>query len=280
MATIFRVRHTKHGGLFAVKVLHAELAARPEVVQSFGREAMHAARLGGHPNAVPVFDFGEVEGLHFMIMPFIEGEDLDRLLAARGPLPRGEALRCAAQITGLLCYAESHGITHGDLAPGNLRLDVFGRYRVLDLGLSHRAGTGSSFQALGGTPLYSSPEQVRGEVPDMRSDIYSLGMILVETLTGKPLLEANSLDELKRKHLEADWKLPAAIEADLELAKLLRSMLATDRERRLGSALALSEGLAALDFDRGDLTLVTKPSSRDGEGAQRRRRLSATDAPP
>ena len=92
MATIFQLRHRFHQGLFVAKVLHPELAVRPGVLRSFRDEAIHAARLGAHPNAVPIFDFGELDGLFFMLMPFIEGEDLDSMLHRAGPLPRAEAV--------------------------------------------------------------------------------------------------------------------------------------------------------------------------------------------
>ncbi len=273
MATIFRLEHTLHRGVFVAKVLHPELASRIEVVSSFRNEAVHAARLGGHPNAVPVFDFGVADDLHFMVLPFVEGEDLDRLLQSHGPLSRDEALACAAQISSLLCYAESHGITHCDLAPGNIRLDIFGRYRVLDLGISHCATAGTPFEALGGTPLYTSPEQVRGETPDIRSDLYSLGAILVELLTGKPLLQADSLEELKQKHLRGDWQLPPLIQADPLLAQLLTGILATDRSQRLPSAFELSGALDALGFPRPEFRRpfsATRTSTTTG----RRQRLS------
>ncbi len=277
MATLFQLRHALHHGLFVAKVLHPALAERPEIVSSFQTEALHAAKLGGHPNAVPIFDFGEASGLHFLIMPFVEGEDLDRLLQANGPFSRDEALHCVAQIGSLLCYAESLGITHCDLAPGNVRFDVFGRYRVLDLGISFSTGGATAYKPLGGTPLYTSPEQIRGEVPDVRSDIYALGLILAELLTGAPLLGDASLDEVKRKHLRGDWQLPPAIEADLPVAGLLRRMLALNRADRLPSSFELSTALAALGFERPEFRQRPTPEHLAGaKSVTHRRRLSAS----
>ena len=272
MATLFQLRHKHNGALFAAKILHEELTNRPEVIESFRREATHAARLGDHPNAIPILDSGDHEGLFFLLMPFVEGEDLDHLLQHHGPLARAEALHFAAQISSLLSHAESHGITHGDLSPGNIRLDIFGRYRLMDFGLSQAAGDPPS-KPLGGTPLYTSPEQLRGELPDIRADIYALGLVLAETLTAKPLLQASTLDDLRDRHLRGDWQLPPALAADETLAKLLRRMLATDREQRFSSAFELSGALAALGFDRPEFRprpIGTQP----GAPSARRSRLS------
>lgn len=272
MATIFQLRHREHGGLFAAKVLHAELTHRPEVVASFRREARHAARLGDHPSAIPVLDAGDDGGVFFLLMPFIEGEDLDQLLRQQGPLGRAEALHFAAQISSLLCHAESHGITHCDVSPGNIRLDIFGRYRLMDFGISQAAGEGAG-RSLGGTPLYTSPEQLRGETPDIRADVYALGLVLAEVLTGRPLLEAPTLDALRERHLRGDWQLPERLRADEPLARLLGRMLATEREDRFGSAFELSGALAAMGFERPEFRprpLAAKP----GAPASRRSRLS------
>ena len=272
MATIFQLRHTQHEGLFAAKVLHEELTDRPEVIASFRREATHAARLGDHPNAIPLLDAGDDGKVFFLLMPFVEGEDLDRLLRQQGPLARAEALHLAAQISSLLCHAESHGITHGDVSPGNIRLDVFGRYRLMDFGISQTAGEPER-KPLGGTPLYTSPEQLRGELPDVRADIYALGLVLAEALGGEPLFDAPTLEALRERHLRGDWKLSPSIEADEPVARLLRRMLATEREGRFGSAFELSGALAALGFDRPEFR-PRPPAARAGAPSTRRSRLS------
>ena len=269
MATLFQVRHRVHGGLLAAKVLHEALTTRPEVMASFRREAAHAARLGGHPNAIPVFDAGEREELLYLLMPFVEGQDLDQLLQRNGPLSRGDALHFAAQLSSLLCHAESHGITHGDLAPGNIRLDTFGRYRLMDFGISHAADE-PIYKPLGGTPLYTSPEQLRGEIPDIRADLYALGAVLCEVMTGKPLFQAETLDELRRKHLAGNWQLPEPIASDEVLARTVRKLLATDRDQRLSSAFELSETLAALGFERPEF----RPRPVTSGPGMRRSRLS------
>ena len=270
MATIFRLQHLQNGAFYVAKVLREDLSRRPEVIESFRREAMHAARLGGHPNAIPVFDSGMAGGLFFLTMPFVEGEDLDKLLESQGPLSRDEALHAVAQISSLLCHADSHGITHCDISPGNIRLDTFGRYRLMDFGISH-AHEESDYHPLGGTPLYSSPEVLRGETPDARADIYSVGLVLCEMLSGKPLFEATTIDELRGKHLRGEWRLPLSIQDDRLLSKLLQAMLARDRDQRMSSPFELSGALAALGFERPEFR--GRPLQNAGS-VPRRHRLS------
>lgn len=273
MATIFQLRHRLHGGLSVAKVLHPELARRPGILRSFRAEAIHAARLGGHPNAVPIFDFGELDGLFFLLMPFVEGEDLDQLLLRRGPLARAETLQLGAQISSLLSHAEAQGIVHCDLTPGNIRLDTFGQYRLLDFGISLSASvTGRPFT--GGTPLYTSPEQLGGCSPDIRSDLYSLGAVLAEALTGVPLFLDTSLEAIRRRHVRGDWRMPQMLAADDPLAALLRRLLAVDPEQRIGSAFELSGILDAFGFVRPEFRPTPVQTAGTQPAASLRRRLS------
>ena len=276
MATLFQLRHRFHGGLFAIKVLHAFLAQSPGVLAAFHREAVHAARLGGHPGMVPIFDLIEIDGIPAMLMPYVEGEDLDRLLHRHGKLAHDEALMLGAQLASLLMYAETLGIVHCDLAPGNIRLDPFGQYRLLDFGLSRSSETEHEEHiSFAGTPAYNSPEQLRGEVPDVRTDLYSLGLVLAEALTGRPLIQAPTLEELAARHLAGDWTLPAEVEADAPLAALIRRLVAVDRSQRMSSAFELSGALAAMGFE---LPSFTRSFASSGQALHpprpKRRRLA------
>ena len=277
MATIFRIRHRLHHGLFVAKVLHPSLVERPGVVSSFRAEAAHAARLGGHPNGVPIFDFGELDGLFFMTMPFIEGEDLDKLLERTGPLSQEEVLNFAAQLSSLLSFAEAEGIVHCDLTLANIRLDIFGRYRLLDFGISHSVVYSRDRSFRGGTPLYTTPEQLRGLQPDHRSDLYALGAILGEMLTGKPIFDGEDLAAIDRKHLEGDWKLPSMLTEEGGLGLLLRKLLATNPADRLQSAFELSGIMDGLSYPQPEFTTRLSPrhTSLTSTSLTRRARLSA-----
>ena len=273
MATLFLVRHCLHHGFFVAKVLEPTLAANPTIVASFRREARHVARLGSHPNLIPVFDLIEHDGLHILLMPYIEGEDLDHLLKRRGKLSRDEALTLLAQVTGLLIHAEEQGIVHGDLSPGNLRLDHFGQYRVLDFGLS-RATDDEPGLALpqAGTPAYNSPEQIRNEPIDNRSDLYSLGVIFAEVLYGYPPFEADTLEELAQKHLRGEWKVAPEIEADPRIRALLDRLLAPQPGARFGDASQLAAAIVGLGFEL-TCTAPSPPGALLVPPRPRRRRL-------
>ncbi len=274
MATIFQLRHRLHGGLFVAKVLHPELAERKGVITSFRTEARNAARLGGHPNAVSIFDMGDLDGLFFILMPYIAGEDLDHLLERSGTFDESEALQIAAQISSLLSFAEAEDIVHCDLTPGNIRLDHFGNFRLLDFGISLSAGEVRTGFA-GGTPLYASPEQLRGEAVDVRSDLYSLGAILAEVLTGKPLFHGESLEEIRQRHLQGTWKMPASVAAGGGFGRMLRLLLATNRDERISSAFELSGILDALGYPRPEFRRKTTTLVEDAPPPSPvRRRLS------
>ncbi len=274
MATIVQLRHRLHGGLFAAKVLHPDLAGKPGVVRCFRQEAVHAALLGGHPNAVPIFDFGEMDRLFYMLMPFIEGEDLDRILARSGPFTRDEALQLAGQVSSVLSHAERHGIAHCDLTPGNIRLDCFGFYRLLDFGISTgRASERSPFTAA--TPLYTSPERIRGGDAGLRGDLYGLGAILVEVLSGTPAFLGNTLEQIQQRHLQGNWQAPESLAGEDPFLLLLRRLLAIDPAERLESAFELSGILDALGYVRPEFRHhPVKAAAAPATAAPTRRRLS------
>ena len=175
---------------------------------------------------------------------------MDQVLAQRGRLDRDEALMLLAQLGSLLMYAESEGVVHADIGLGNIRLDRFGQYRLLDYGLAR--GTGDALEGLhaaSGTPAYNSPEQLHGQALDTRSDLYSLGLVFFHALTGRPAFQTTDLDRLARAHLEGAWELPADLVDDLPLATLLRSLLAVNRDARMSSAFELSGAMAALGYE-------------------------------
>ncbi len=274
MATIFQMRHRLHGGLFVAKVLHTELVERPGVVASFRTEATHAARLGNHPNAIPVFDFGELGGLFFLLMPYVEGADLDRILQKAGPLSAEEMLQMASQICSLLCHAEAEGIVHCDLTPGNIRLDVYGQYRLLDLGISQAAGP-QERPFTGGTPLYSSPEQTAGAPLDVRSDLYSLGAVMAECLGDGPVFHDETLEKISERHRQGKWRMPGTLQTEDPVARLLRKLLNVDPADRPESAYELAGILDALGWARPQFRpgpVDKKPFLRT-EAVSKRKRL-------
>lgn len=204
MAQVFLARHRFHGGLFAIKVLAEYLAGDPSIVSRFEHEARMAASLANHPNIVPIFDIGEGDGIHYLVMQFVPGEDLASYLRRQGPISLAAAANVIAQATEALSCAEARHIVHRDLKPANMLLDESGRIKILDFGISRIADLSDGLTRPGesvGTPYYMSPEQVRGEPCDIRSDLYALGVVFFELLTGHRPFENESAPAVQIAHL-------------------------------------------------------------------------------
>jgi eukaryotic-like serine/threonine-protein kinase len=207
MAQVYLARHRLHGGLFAVKVLVDHLAQDPRIVARFEQEARMAATLASHPNIVPIFDIGSGAGLHYMIMQFIAGEDLARYLRREGRLSLPDAANVMAQATEALSCAEAKRIVHRDLKLANMLLDEGGRIKLLDFGISRITDIADGLTRPGesiGTPHYMSPEQIRGEACDIRSDLYSLGVVFFELISGRRPFENESVTAIQIAHLSSE----------------------------------------------------------------------------
>jgi tetratricopeptide (TPR) repeat protein/predicted Ser/Thr protein kinase len=187
MGAVYKVRDREVDRLVALKVIRPELAARPEILQRFKQELI-LARQVTHKNVIRIFDLGEADGVKFITMDFIDGRDLKSFLKEKGKLPPEQAVKIIAQVCRALDAAHSEGVVHRDLKPQNIMLDSAGRVTVMDFGIARStelAGMGlTQTGALVGTPEYMSPEQARAEEVDARSDLFTLGIIFYELLTG------------------------------------------------------------------------------------------------
>jgi tetratricopeptide (TPR) repeat protein len=185
MGAVYKARDRELDRLVALKVVRPELARNPEIVRRFKQELI-LARQVTHKNVIRIHDLGQAEGLQFITMDFVEGQDLRGLLRERGKLPPEQAARIMLQICRALEAAHTEGVIHRDLKPQNVMLDTGGRVYVMDFGIARSALLPGMTQtgALIGTPEYMSPEQARGEKLTERSDIFSLGVIFYELLMG------------------------------------------------------------------------------------------------
>jgi serine/threonine-protein kinase len=189
----------------AVKTISASLESSPDARLRFHREAQSIARLN-HPNIVTVFDFGEEGGVVYMAMELLEGSDLRNLIAAKHPMGLDERLALMEQVCDGVGYAHSMSVIHRDLKPANIHVTSSRHVKVMDFGLA-RIGAASGMTATGavlGTPHYVSPEQVKGHKADPRSDVFALGAILYELLTGRQPFEAESVHAVLFRILETE----------------------------------------------------------------------------
>jgi serine/threonine-protein kinase len=238
MANVYLAEDEELGRRVAIKVLDEKHANDEQFVERFRREAKNAASLS-HPNIVSIYDRGEAERTYYIAMEYIEGRTLKDLIVARGPLPVDQAVSYARQILGAVRFAHRKGIVHRDIKPHNVLVDTDGRLKVTDFGIA-RAGTSQMTEAgsIIGTAQYLSPEQARGASVDQRSDLYSVGIVLNEMLTGAVPFTGDSPVEIAMKHISAVPAPPSAgrPEVHQDLDHVVLRALAKDPRDRFQSA--------------------------------------------
>jgi len=258
MGVVYRVEHLRMGKIAAMKVLHRDLAQDPDVVGRFEREAAVISKLH-HPHTVQVFDFGTAQDALYLIMEYVRGRDLGRIIERDGPMPWPRAAPLLAQICGALSEAHELGIVHRDLKPENVLItrSTAGRdyAKVLDFGLAkldqrNAPKRETERQAIVGTPYFMAPEQIRGDEVDARTDLYSFGALMFELLTGQHLYTGSTAVGVLTKHLTAEADPPSKRVPKLgippEVDQLCKKALARDPERRWQSAAELGAAIEAI----------------------------------
>ena len=274
MAEVWEGRDDVLARPVAVKALHPRLARDANFQARFRREAVAAARLA-HPNVVATFDTATDDDVTFIVMELIRGRSLGEVLAERGPLPPAEAVHIAVQVGRALDHAHRAGLVHRDVKPGNILLCTepgrLGQVKVTDFGIVKAVvDDGADITETGavvGTAAYLSPEQAKGEQPDPRADIYSLGVVLYEMLAGEPPFAAPTELATALLHVEATpprlRRRRAGIPRSLE-AVVLRA-LDKDPDRRFATAADLVDALLAIDLgDDADPDIVREPTPPGG----------------
>ncbi|HET7011844.1 MAG TPA: serine/threonine-protein kinase [Anaerolineales bacterium] len=247
MAAVYKGRDHESGRLVAVKVLSPQVAENPQFLQRFRREARVVKQLD-HPHIVPVEDFGEEGDTAYLVMPYLRvGSLADRL--AQGPLTPAEGGRVMAEMTSALEYAHQRGVVHRDVKPSNILLDEDGRALLADFGLAqiHDASISLTGSALLGTPAYVSPEQVRGEPVDARSDQYSLGIVLYQLTTGQLPYEAETPMAVLLKQVNEPMPRPRQVNSNIPEAveRVILKATAKDPKDRFESMQALNAAFQA-----------------------------------
>lgn len=247
MGAVYKAMDRELERLVAIKVIRPELARYPDVLQRFKQELI-LARQVTHRNVIRIFDLGEAEGIKFITMEYIEGRDLKSLIREKRKFEPKEAVEIMAQVCRALEAAHSEGVIHRDLKPQNIMVDSQAKVSVMDFGIARSMDMGAGMTqtgALVGTIEYMSPEQAKGETLDARSDLFSLGIIFYEVLTGDSPFVAETAMASLYKRIKETARPP--IEAQPEIPRVLNNLvlrcLEMDREKRYPSAAAILNDL-------------------------------------
>ncbi len=273
MGRVYRVLDKKLGEEVALKLIKPEVASDEKTIQRF-RNELRSARKIGHPNVTRMFDLGEDQGTHYITMEYVRGEDLKSFIRRSGRLTIDKAVTIAGQVCEGLAEAHRQGIVHRDLKPQNVMIDRDGNARIMDFGIA-RSLTGKGITGAGtfiGTPEYMSPEQVEGRDTDQRSDIYSLGIVLYEMLTGRRPFEGDTALDVAVKQKSETPPDPKLLNTQIsdELDRVILRCLKKKKESRYQSATDLLSDLEAVKkgIPMTEKAPVIKPNLRPDEKSQ------------
>lgn len=258
---VYLAQHTKLQKQVALKILHPQVASDEMLAAYFEREALALARLE-HPNIVRVYDYDQVDGLSFIVMEFVDGTNLDRILRDKKFLSAAESIPIFDQLLAALGYAHQNGIVHRDIKPSNIMITKANIVKITDFGIAKvtgsakltRTGTGA------GSLLYMSPEQIRGKDIDNRSDLYSVGVTMYQVLTGRTPFEADSDYEIMTGHLERAAPPPSEFRSSLpkSVEQVVLKSLEKKPELRYQDAEEMASALRGLHLpEYSDRTVQT-----------------------
>lgn len=267
MGVVYRAMDPIIERIVAVKTMSADLDADPDLRTRFFREARSAGQLS-HKNIITIYELGEEGARAYMAMEFLEGEDLRRKIAHREPMSLEEKMRVMNEVCEGIAHAHSKDVIHRDIKPGNIFITLTSQVKILDFGLARIASSDvTKAGTVMGTPSYMSPEQVRGDRVDHRSDIFSLGSVCYELLTGRKPFNGPSLPATFFKIIqeEPDFVSTVAPSVPRELGQIVHRALAKDPDRRYQT---VGEIIVALDHVRQEplaqrTTVQPRPPRRD-----------------
>jgi serine/threonine protein kinase len=280
MGVVYKAEHVRIGKVMAIKLLHGELARDKDVVKRFKREADLVSRLS-HPNTVQIFDFGRTDNLMYLVMEYVEGRDLGRIIQQEHTLPFSRVAKLAAQVCASLAESHAKGVVHRDLKPENVMIAAAAGHgelvKVLDFGLAklrdQRSGEITRAGSLVGTPYYMAPEYIRGEEVDGRADLYAIGAMIYKAVCAVPPFTGKSPVAVLTKHLTETLVLPSARSNRADLppecdAIVARAMQRDPRDRYQSAEELRADLLAYLDAIGESVDSSPRVSPRSMSGVQ------------
>jgi formylglycine-generating enzyme required for sulfatase activity/cephalosporin-C deacetylase-like acetyl esterase/predicted Ser/Thr protein kinase len=286
MGRVYRVLDKKVGEEVALKLIKPEIAADEKTILRF-RNELRTARNIGHPNVTRMYDLGEDEGAHYITMEYVRGEDLKSFIRRSGRLTVDKAVTIAGQVAEGLAEAHRQGVVHRDLKPQNIMIDRDGNARIMDFGIARSVKSGGTTGGgvMIGTPEYMSPEQVEGKTVDQRSDLYSLGIILYEMLTGRVPFKGDSVLSVAMKQKSEPPPDPQRQNLQIpdSLSRLILKCLKKEATERYQTAEDLVAGLKAVEKDfaageKASLQRKHRPSKETVAGVRRKKYAIAVAA--
>ncbi len=244
MGEVYRADDITLNQAVALKFLPAIFGQDPTWLERFKNE-VRLARQVTHPNVCRVFDIGEYQGEQFLSMEYVDGENLASLLRRIGRVPHPQGVQIARQLCAGLGAAHDRGVLHRDLKPANVMIDGRGSVRITDFGLAAPTDQLKTDQVRAGTPAYMSPEQLAGRSVTVRSDVYSLGLVLYEMFTGKPAFRGETMRDYQKLHSSEEPTPPSEIVLDIDpiVERVILRCLEKDPKNRPASAIAVSAAL-------------------------------------
>ncbi len=280
MSTVYKAHDSLLERNVALKVLHHQYNEDEDFVERFKREARSVAQLQ-HPNIVTVIDRGEEDGRQYIVFEFIDGENLKELVVRKGRLDVRDALDIALEIARGLAFAHERGLVHRDVKPQNVLLNGDGRAKVTDFGIARSLDVEHGVTQTGtilGTSNYIAPEQASGQPVDAHTDVYSLGIVLYEMLTGEVPFPGESFVAIAMKHIQepAPSVLDVRGDVPLRVAGMIDRALEKDPNQRFPTMTAFAAEIEAslAELDRGDdgaVTMVVPPARRLQQRRPRKR---------
>jgi hypothetical protein len=259
MGEVYLADDLKLGQQIALKFLPQSVENDPERLAVLQRE-VRVARQVSHPNVCRIYDLADADGVHFITMEYIDGEDLASVLRRIGRLPEERATALARQIIAGVSAAHARGVIHRDLKPANVMMDADGRVRVTDFGLAIPDGTHSGEWA--GTPSYMAPEQLSGAPASIKTEVFAVGLVLYELFTGKRASEGKTIEELREHHLSRSVPAPAQVVGGLHPAidRVIMRCLDPDPDLRPASMAAIATALPGADLLAAAIAAGETPS--------------------